>query len=187
MTGQAKHAIMDLRLYLETPWPDTSAPLHKPGKNEILLFFKFYDPDAESLRYVGHLFAPKAARLKDLFPMLRKLAGLAPDTPLACYEEVKWEPSVMVVFISPSSLLWSNAQLETGDNIAFQVGDGPGSAQPPPAGKGAKAAAAAAAAAPRFPTATDFLSYVHNRLLVRRAAHAPAPCVRCKDFSSANP
>ena len=92
----SKHSLLDLRLYLETPWPDPTASLHKPGRNEVLLFFKHYDPIAEELRYVGHLFAPKAARMKDLFPLLRQMGGLPPDVMLQAYEEIKWEPSVMV-------------------------------------------------------------------------------------------
>jgi hypothetical protein len=224
-THTSKHALMDLRLYLETPWPDPAASLHKPQRNEILMFFKHYDPAAETLRYVGHLFAPKAARMKDLFPNLRKMAGLPADAPLQvrargargwsqrsagapfpsrgwvggcwaegnlralrvrlpvqgnhpshfthpilsphpppphdpqCYEEIKWEPSVMVEPISSSSLLFSNAQLETGDIVAFQVAD-------------------AAASSARFPTVKDFLSYVRNRLLVRRGGTGSRGLVR---------
>jgi hypothetical protein len=146
-THTSKHALMDLRLYLETPWPDPAGPLHKPGRNEMLLFFKHYDPEAEALRYVGHLFAPKAARMRDLFPNLRRMAGLPADAPLQCYEEIKWEPSVMVEAISGGALLFTNAQLETGDIIAFQVEGGAG-------------------ASARFPTVKDFLSYVRNRMLV---------------------
>lgn len=71
---------------------------------------------------MGHLFAPKAARMRDLFGALRKLAKLPADAPLTCYEEIKWEPSVMVDAISPTALLMANAALETGDIIAFQVG-----------------------------------------------------------------
>lgn len=72
----SKHSLLDLRLYLETPWPDPSAPLKKPARNEMLLFFKYYDPKAETLAYVGHLYAPKAARMKDLFPVLRWACSL---------------------------------------------------------------------------------------------------------------
>ncbi len=149
-TNTPKHALMDLRLYLETPWPDPAASLHKPTRTEMLLFFKYYDPAAESLTYVGHLFAPKAARVKDLFVKLRKWAALPDDAPVQCYEEIKWEPSVMVEPLNAASLLYANAQLETGDIIAFQVdgGDADGSKH-------------------RFPTVKDFMSYVHNRLLVR--------------------
>lgn len=159
---------MDLRLYLETPWPDASAPLHKPARNEMLLFFKYYDPAAETLKYVGHLFAPKAARMRDLFPFLRRKAGLPSDAPLQCYEEIKFEPSIMVDPISAGALLFSDAQLETGDIIAFQVVD--------QGGGGAAAAGGDEEAAGeeeqqqqryRFPTVKDFLIYVRNRLMVR--------------------
>lgn len=43
-THTSKHALMDLRLYLETPWPDPGGQLHKPSRTDMLLFFKFYNP-----------------------------------------------------------------------------------------------------------------------------------------------
>mgnify|MGYP001810983487 CR=1 FL=1 len=41
-SANAKHAMMDLRLYLEVPWPP-SIPEQQPLRTEINLFFKFYD------------------------------------------------------------------------------------------------------------------------------------------------
>lgn len=163
MMTASKHALIDLRLYLETPWPEPSKPLPALNKNNILLFLKYYDAAAETLQYVGHLFAPRAARMRDLYPGLRKFAGLPADAPLAAFEEVKWEPSVMVELVAGDALLWQAAQLETGDIIAFQLA-------PDAAGGGAKGGKGAKA--PRFPTVKEFLTYVHNRLVVRRGRGA---------------
>jgi hypothetical protein len=58
----AKHALMDLRLYLEIPWPPES-PVQHPSRSEINLFFKYYDPQAESLKYVGHRYVPKSLKV----------------------------------------------------------------------------------------------------------------------------
>jgi hypothetical protein len=38
----AKHALMDLRFYLEMPWPPTMRE-QVPQRNDINLFFKYYD------------------------------------------------------------------------------------------------------------------------------------------------
>ncbi|KAF6255465.1 hypothetical protein COO60DRAFT_1641474 [Scenedesmus sp. NREL 46B-D3] len=115
----AKHALMDLRLYLEIPWPAES-PVQNPSRHEINLFFKYYDPQAESLKYVGHRYVPKSLKVSQIFPLMAQLAGLPPDTPLQAYEEVKWEPTVMICAIDPQATLHQQAQLESGDIICFQ-------------------------------------------------------------------
>lgn len=53
---------MDLRLYLEIPWPPES-PVQTPNRQEINLFFKYYDPQAESLKYVGHRYVLKSYKV----------------------------------------------------------------------------------------------------------------------------
>jgi hypothetical protein len=40
--ANAKHALMDLRFYLEVPWPPSTAE-QVPTRSDINLFFKFYD------------------------------------------------------------------------------------------------------------------------------------------------
>lgn len=53
---------MDLRLYLEIPWPPES-PVQAPTRTDINLFFKYYDPQAESFKYVGHRYVPKNVKV----------------------------------------------------------------------------------------------------------------------------
>jgi hypothetical protein len=56
--------VFELRLYLETSWPDVEKPLPDlHGASQVLLFLKFYDPATSTLRYMGHLFAPAAAQV----------------------------------------------------------------------------------------------------------------------------
>lgn len=56
--------MFELRLYLETSWPDVEKPLPDlHGASQVLLFLKFYDPATSTLRYMGHLFAPAAAQV----------------------------------------------------------------------------------------------------------------------------
>lgn len=40
--ANAKHALMDLRFYLEVPWPPSGIE-QTPTRSDINLFFKFYD------------------------------------------------------------------------------------------------------------------------------------------------
>jgi hypothetical protein len=53
---------MDLRLYLEIPWPP-EAPVQAYSRHEINLFFKYYDPQDESLKYVGHRYVQKSLKV----------------------------------------------------------------------------------------------------------------------------
>ena len=56
---------------------------------DVLLFFKYFEPISRTLSYVTHLYCPISLRMRDLFPRLRQLAGLPPQTPILLYEEVK--------------------------------------------------------------------------------------------------
>jgi hypothetical protein len=55
---------MDLRLYLELPWPQTAVLPKTPSRQDINLFFKYYDPLQETLKYVGHLYVPKTFQVR---------------------------------------------------------------------------------------------------------------------------
>ncbi|MEW5319855.1 MAG: hypothetical protein WDW38_010976 [Sanguina aurantia] len=57
-----KHALMDLKLYLETP-VEGETTLLKLGKDDIMVFIKHYDPVTETLRLVGHLILPRTAKV----------------------------------------------------------------------------------------------------------------------------
>ena len=56
---------------------------------DVLLFFKYFEPISRTLSYVTHLYCPISLRMRDMFPRLRQLAGLPPQTPILLYEEVK--------------------------------------------------------------------------------------------------
>ncbi|XP_061713292.1 ubiquitin carboxyl-terminal hydrolase 7-like isoform X2 [Cydia pomonella] len=57
--------------------------------NDVVLFFKFYDPKQKRIHYCGHHYLPIASKLPDLIPILNKRAGFPTDTPLVLYEEIK--------------------------------------------------------------------------------------------------
>lgn len=144
-----KHALMDLKLFLETPFPEPAAPLHKVSKHEIFLFFKLYEPQTETLTYVGRLFAHKNMRLQELFPFMCRIAGFPEDTELDCFEEIKFDPSVMCERIDKRYTLSPQAQLEDGDIVCFQRLLQPEEVQNH-----------------RHPYVKGFLEYIRNRRLV---------------------
>lgn len=61
----------------------------------------------------------KTQRFADLYPLLLKRAELPEDTKLAIYEEIKFDPTVMVELQNPNHSL-ANAQLEDGDILCLQ-------------------------------------------------------------------
>jgi ubiquitin carboxyl-terminal hydrolase 7 len=110
-----------LNLFLETPaTPDGELPPIR-SKSDLLIFFKQYCPDPQqpSIKYAGHRLVPKDAKTKELHPLVRSLGGLADNDTVDLFEEIKFEPTVMVDRLGPSITL-SGAQLEDGDIIVFQ-------------------------------------------------------------------
>ncbi|KAK8552720.1 hypothetical protein V6N12_041299 [Hibiscus sabdariffa] len=64
---------------------------------DILLFFKHYDPRKKSFSsYVGRLFVKSAGKPIEILSKLNKMAGYALNEEFNLYEEIKFEPSVMV-------------------------------------------------------------------------------------------
>eukprot|EP00898_Chlorokybus_atmophyticus_P001501 jgi/Chlat1/2351/Chrsp17S02617 len=147
----SKAQVADLRLFLETPLmgsPDAPLTLPEKGRDDILLFFKFYDPDHRELRYVGRYFAKLSYRLNDIKPIMAQAAGLVPTDDIFAYEEIKFEPNVMCESIETKQTLKA-CQLEDGDIICFQKALLPGEAE-----------------THRFPYVPQFLEYVRNRQVV---------------------
>lgn len=78
-------------LFLETVDPEEgkiSLPIFDKT-NDVLLFFKHYDPIQKTLACVCHLYTPLSAKFVDVIPLLCERAGLPQKTPLAMFEEVK--------------------------------------------------------------------------------------------------
>jgi ubiquitin carboxyl-terminal hydrolase 7 len=69
-------------IFLETPNPET--PLVRiPDFNydtDLMLFFKFYDPDTEKIEYMGHMYVSIKSNLSALIPELTRRAKLLPNT-----------------------------------------------------------------------------------------------------------
>lgn len=143
--------MVKLNLYLETPQgvPPTFLLI---TKDHVLLFFKHFIPgDATHpprLEFAGRAVFPKTARIGDMHPLMAKMGGLLLDTPLDVFEEVKFEPAVMVESLVRTMSI-SSAQLEHGDILVFQRRLAPAEAQQA-----------------EYPSAAEFLKHVHNRMTV---------------------
>ncbi|XP_059429069.1 ubiquitin C-terminal hydrolase 12-like [Corylus avellana] len=148
----------ELKLFLEVEHGLDLCAVAPPDKtkDDILLFFKLYDPEKEELRYVGRLFVKGAGKAVEILTKLNEMAGYAPDEDIELYEEIKFEPSVMCESIERQSTFRAN-QLEDGDIICFQKSS--------PAESGDQF---------RYPDVPSFLDYVYNRQVVHfRALDKP--------------
>jgi ubiquitin carboxyl-terminal hydrolase 7 len=88
-------------------------------KDDILLFFKLYDPDKEELRYVGSLFLKASSKPSDIVQKLNEMAGFQPDEDIELYEEIKFEPTVMCEPVD-TDVSFSSCQISDGDILCYQ-------------------------------------------------------------------
>ncbi|KAI3750855.1 hypothetical protein L2E82_21722 [Cichorium intybus] len=140
----------ELKLFLEVELGQDLRPVPPPvkTKEEILLFFKLYDPLKEELRYVGRLFVKSTGKPIEILSKLNELAGFAPDEEIQLFEEIKFEPNVMCEHVD-KKITFRASQLEDGDIICIQKPLKDGTVKY------------------RYPTVPSFLEYVHNRQVVR--------------------
>ncbi|OAY39147.1 ubiquitin C-terminal hydrolase 12 isoform X2 [Manihot esculenta] len=141
----------ELKLFLEVELGQDLRPIPLPEKtkDDILLFFKLYDPLKEELRFVGCLFVKGSGKPVEILTKLNEMAGFSSDQEIELYEEIKFEPNVMCEHID-KKLTFRASQLEDGDIICFQ--------KSPKVGSGEQC---------RYPDVPSFLDYVHNRQVVR--------------------
>ncbi|XP_027367555.1 ubiquitin carboxyl-terminal hydrolase 13-like isoform X2 [Abrus precatorius] len=141
----------ELKLFLELEMGQDLRPIPPPmkSKEELVLFFKLYEPSNEKLRYAGRLFVMGSGKPVDILTKLNEMAGYAPDEEIQLFEEIKFEPHVMCEQVDKNSTFRGN-QLEDGDIICFQ--------KPPKTRSGEQY---------RYPDVPSFLEYVHNRQVVR--------------------
>ncbi|XP_075081681.1 uncharacterized protein LOC107812671 [Nicotiana tabacum] len=141
----------ELKLFLEVDLCLDLRPFAPPGttKEEILLFFKLYDPLKEKIRYVGRLFVKGSGMPREILTKLNKLAGFLPDEEIELFEEIKFEPNVMCEHID-SNLSFRGSQLGNGDIICFQ-----------------KSLRNQDSDQYRFPEVPLFLEYVHDLQVIK--------------------
>ncbi|KAA8539052.1 hypothetical protein F0562_025744 [Nyssa sinensis] len=162
----------ELKLFLEVELGQDLRPVPPPKKTEeeILLFFKLYEPLKEELRYftnsflflgwnymqllgffsvfryVGRIFVKRIGKPMEILTKLNELAGFAPNEEIELYEEIKFEPNVMCEHIDKKKFSFCFSQLEDGGIICFQ-----------------KSYRLESSERCRYPDIPSFLEYVHNR------------------------
>ena len=111
-------------------WPDVQQLIG--GNNApILVFLKYFDAEAQSLKGVGHIYIKKHCKVVDMVPMIMQLMGWTENIPpvsnglvngtsspptLALYEEIKHS---MIEPMKPKSTL-AMAEIQDGDIVCFQ-------------------------------------------------------------------
>ncbi|XAR64915.1 Ubiquitinyl hydrolase 1 [Bertholletia excelsa] len=141
----------ELKLFLEVELGEDMQLIPPPSKSkeEILLFFKLYDPLKEELRYVGRMFVKAFGKPVEILTKLNELAGFGPEEEIELFEEIKFEPNVMCELID-KKVTFRGSQLEDGDIVCFQ-----------------KSLQVNSSEQFRYPDVPSFLEYVHNRQVVR--------------------
>ncbi|KAM0937163.1 putative ubiquitinyl hydrolase 1 [Dioscorea sansibarensis] len=119
VSNKAHNAELKLFLEVELGLDLRHLPPPDKTKEDILLFFKFYDPAKEELRYVGRLFVKALGRPLEILAKLNEMAGFPPNEQLQLFEEIKFEPTVMCEHID-IKFTFRSSQLEDGDIICYQ-------------------------------------------------------------------
>ncbi|KAB2631495.1 ubiquitin carboxyl-terminal hydrolase 13-like [Pyrus ussuriensis x Pyrus communis] len=140
----------ELKLFLEVEFGPNLRPIPPPEKTEedILLFFKLYEPEKQELRFVGRLFVKSSSRPVDILAKLNQFAGFPLDEELEIYEEIKFEPVVMCEHLD-KMFSFRSSQIGDGDIICFQK------STPLEIDEGCK-----------YPDVPSFLDYVLDRRVV---------------------
>ncbi|KAF9595405.1 hypothetical protein IFM89_000323 [Coptis chinensis] len=158
----------ELKLFLEIELGPDLHPIQPPEKTkeDILLFFKLYDPIKEEFRYVGRIFVKGSGRPSEILTKLNEMAGFASTQEIELYEEIKFEPNVMCEPID-KKLTFRASQLEDGDIVCFQ-----------------KLSPVESRQQCRYPDVPSFLEYVHNRQVVHfRSLEKPKEDDFCLELS----
>jgi len=83
--------IMTYTVFLEIAPPDSplsSLPSFDKDQ-DVMLFFKYYDPSKEKIHYMGHMYVAITSKVSAMAPELISRAHLTPGTNLLLYEEIK--------------------------------------------------------------------------------------------------
>ncbi|KAL8147468.1 ubiquitin C-terminal hydrolase 12-like isoform X1 [Apium graveolens] len=158
----------ELKLFLEIQTGQDLHPIPPPDKSkeDILLFFKLYDPKKEELRYVGRLFVRSTGRPVEILEKLNEMAGFDADEEIELFEEVKFEPCVMCERLDKRAS-FRLSQIEDGDIICFQKYPQPQNEEDY-----------------RYPDVPSFLEYVKNRQIVHfRSLEKPKEDDFCLELS----
>ncbi|KAL1821181.1 ubiquitin C-terminal hydrolase 12 [Daucus carota subsp. sativus] len=166
-----KNHTAELKLFLEIETGQDRLPISPPDKSkeDILLFFKLYDPKKEELRYVGRLFVKSTGKPIEILTKLNQMAGFDADEEIELFEEVKFEPCVMCERLDKRAS-FRLSQIEDGDIICFQKCPQPQNEEEY-----------------RYPDVPSFLEYVKNRQIVHfRSLERPKEDDFCLELSKSH-
>lgn len=126
-------------------------PIYFPpfSDDRILLFIKYYDPLISKMEFVScYTIHDRSQSVSTLLPYLRKIKGLAPNSSILMYEEVKPE----MIDILKTNQTFVQAELGDGDIICFQLESLP--------------ATASKVADPLMSTVPGYFDYVANKTVI---------------------
>lgn len=105
-------------IFLELLMPDSDLLALAPfnPNEELLIIFKYYDPNNKSLNYCGFKYVSYGDKLADLVPELNKMVGHANNTELDFYKQ---KSKTMVERIADMSAAF-NTILRNGDIVVFE-------------------------------------------------------------------
>jgi len=107
----------ELYLYLEVSKAKENAPPFEPiTRDDVHLFFKFYQPEAKRLAYCGSFMFKQKQKMSEIMPQIKRTVALDENTPVDVFEEVR---SIMIEPVQINSNLKA-AELQHGDIIVFQ-------------------------------------------------------------------
>lgn len=94
---------------------------YKP--DEVMIFFKFYEPKSSTLRYVFRMNLTKSATLNTIQDRINKKMRFQPNTDLLFYEEVKMLQITPLVHKDMPLSKLAHEQLLDGDIYVFQINE----------------------------------------------------------------
>lgn len=110
------NALMVVNVFLEIPLTGDHL-LHEIQPNELLLFFKFYDPLKVVLEYIGCLYVNKKTYFGNILEKAKSLANVHKDLEVVASKLVTVEPSVVTCDIFAQSTPYQVKKLPLTDLV----------------------------------------------------------------------
>lgn len=111
-------------------WPEVQLPTTNNSNATILVFLKYFDAEAQTLKGVGHVYLKKQQKVSDIVPLINQIMGWSPTSPdLTNGNQKEVEPPTISLFeeikhsmIDPMKLKATlhQAELQDGDIVCFQ-------------------------------------------------------------------
>ncbi|CAI9094723.1 OLC1v1030510C1 [Oldenlandia corymbosa var. corymbosa] len=148
--GSTNSCNPEFNLFLEVEYDKDlrPVPLPKISEEDILVFFKLYDPEKSELRYVGRCFVKGYGKQIEIQEKLNELAGFSTGEDIRIFDEVMFDPDVMCQKI-PKTSSFHESEIGDGDIICFQKHLSPEQED-----------------GLQYPDVASFLDYIKNRQVI---------------------